>query len=170
MYMDSHDISFHQHIVRPVLEPDVRRLCTRPYPNHPKGCPNHGKRPTCPPDAKLFPELIDASYDVWSLWSEFALSHHVKRMKSTHPLWTPRQLVCCLYWQGTVRKYLRNKADDWMNAYKMNHPSIADRLVLLECPEAMGINVTATMRHIGVHLEWPPKHLTRMVYLMGVAR
>jgi hypothetical protein len=31
------------------------------------------------------------------------------------------------------------------------------------CPEAMGVNVTATMKEIGIQLEWPPKRWAHQV-------
>jgi hypothetical protein len=30
---------------------EAGKLCRLPYPNHPKGCPNYGKRALCPPKA-----------------------------------------------------------------------------------------------------------------------
>ena len=38
------------------------------------------------------------------------------------------------------------------------------------CPEAMGVNVTATMKNIGVTLEWPPQEVVRKVAIIGVRK
>jgi hypothetical protein len=38
------------------------------------------------------------------------------------------------------------------------------------CPEAMGVNVTATMKNLGVELEWPPKNIVRKVAIIGVRK
>lgn len=34
-----------------VCDPAIRGLCLRPYYQHPKGCPNYGKKGDCPPRA-----------------------------------------------------------------------------------------------------------------------
>lgn len=162
-------MEFHADIVEPVIDLSMRSLCVRPYPGHPKGCPNHGSRDTCPPEQKVFGGVYDTDLNIFALWTEFDLGAHVSRMKKAHPTWSYRQLSCCLYWQGTVRKFLRTKSKKWID-FAVLHTPFADRILLTTCPEAMGINVTATMKNIGVQLEWPPKSLTRMVYLAGVLR
>lgn len=162
-------LEFHSAIVKPVADSGMRGLCTKPYPNHPKGCPNYGQRDTCPPQCKLIKDAFDLDCGIWALWAIFDLAAHVTRMRDKQPSWTYRQLSCCLYWQGTVRKALREYVEKWMKEMK-HYPPLADRLELITCPEAMGVNVTATMQNIGVTLEWPPQETTRMVYLVGVKK
>jgi len=36
------------------------------------------------------------------------------------------------------------------------------------CPEAMGINITATMAQAGIMLEWPPESVTYQIALAGI--
>jgi hypothetical protein len=81
-------------------------------------------------------------------------------MKAKHPTWSQRQLECCLYWQGKARKQLRLRVE----AFLKNNGSKA----VLYCPEACGVDITETMRSIGVELEWPPKIYTYQVALIGV--
>ena len=38
------------------------------------------------------------------------------------------------------------------------------------CPEAMGVNVTATMKNLGVKLEWPPETVVHKVAIIGVRK
>lgn len=156
-------------IVEPVIDLSMRSLCTQPYPGHPKGCPNHGERGTCPPKQKTFNDVYDTDLAIYALWTEFDLGAQMEKMRKAHPCWTHRQLACCRYWQGTVRKFLRTESEKWVDRIKPHTP-FADRIFLTTCPEAMGINVTATMHNIGVELEWPPVKTTRMVYLVGVLR
>jgi len=89
-------------------------------------------------------------------------------MQTLHPLWSKRQLECCLYWQGSVRKFLRQHCDAWMEEHRKDHTRL--NLVMTECPEAMGMDVTATMLNVGVKLEWPPKNIVRKIYFVGVKR
>lgn len=174
-------MKFHADIVTPVVDLSMRSLCTQPYPGHPKGCPNYGERDTCPPRQKPFDDVYDTDLAIWALWAEFDLGAHIDKMRKAHPCWTHRQLVCCLYWQGTVRKFLRTESakqirkfnkDDWSTVKWIDSVDapFTDRVLLTTCPEAMGVNVTATMKTIGVVLEWPPIETTRMVYLVGVRK
>ena len=155
-------MKFHAAIVTPAIDLGMRSLCVYPYHNHPKGCPNFGKKATCPPQVDRFPYVYHNLHHVRALWAEFDIGAHVQRMRKRHPLWSYRQLSCCLYWQGTVRKFLRESIAKW----KKEYPNLA----VTTCPEGMGVNVTATMHDIGVELEWPPKKTTRLIYLAGVLR
>lgn len=146
-------------VVVPVIDFHMRNLCTKAYPNHPKGCPNFGKRLTCPPQAPLFEDIIDMDCPVFAIFNIFPFGEHVERMRKKHKEWSKRQLECCLYWQGTARKQLRAKID----AFKKVRP--AD--LILQTPEANGVNITATMFAIGAKLEWPPKTATYQVALAG---
>jgi len=147
------------HLVRPVVHPEVRLLCRRPYLGHARGCPNWGRRPTCPPAAPLITESLDLSRAVFCVYNAFDLAAHVRRMRALHPEWSERQLHCCLYWQAGARKQLQCR----MHEFLLTHPG----LVLVYVPEACGVDVTATMASLGVTLEWPPMHLAYQVALAG---
>jgi len=164
-------LSFHAAQVVPILDDRIRGLCTRPYPNHPKGCPNFGERPDCPPKEKHLEEVFDATQSFWALWAEFDFAAHRAKMQHAHPTWSDRQVDCCLYWQGTVRKFLRHHAQAWLvnHAGRLSKALVARQgIMYTEGPEAMGVNVTATMKKIGVELEWPPKNIVRKIFLAGV--
>jgi len=149
-----------------VIDKSVRGLCRRPYPNHPKGCPNYGKRSTCPPQVKLINEIFDANKGFWIVWVDFDFASHCNNMKTKHPEWTQRQIECCLYWQGTARKMLRGAVDGiWYYLKDQKETWMVNCI-----PEAMGVNVTETMKLLGVELEWPPKKIVRKVALLGVER
>ena len=140
-----------------VVDPAVRKLCTSAYPGHPRGCPNFGEKEGCPPQALMIDKLFDLSKRVWAFWVDFDLSAHRKKMRKKHPTWSRRQLNCCLYWQGTVNKKLRETVGQRLLA--------TNRVIY--CPEACGVNVTATMETIGVILEWPPVNIVRKIALVG---
>ena len=80
-----------------VIDLKVRGLCGRPYPGHPKGCPNVNHKKGCPPSAPLLPDVFDLSRPVWIIINRFDLGAHVERMRTLHPDWSTRQLTCCLY-------------------------------------------------------------------------
>lgn len=145
----------------PVFEPEVRKLCARPYPGHPRGCPNFGKRPTCPPAAPLLFDRFHRSGEFWLVWNRFDFGAHVARMREKHPRWSERQLRCCLYWQPAARKALHQQ----IRRFMLVHPGLA----WTPCPEALGVNVTETLRRLGVPLEWPPTVSAYQVALAGQA-
>ena len=146
--------------VFPIIDPSVRLLCCRPYPGHPKGCPNFNHRANCPPRAPAWNEVFDVTRPTYCIVNRFDLAEHVERMKALHPGWSLRQLECCLYWQGTARKDLRVGIVE----FKKSHPDY----IVEECPEAMGVNVTETVHQVGVLLEWPPKKYVYHVALAGI--
>jgi len=153
--------------VIPVCDPSwARALCLRSYPGHPKGCPNHGKRDTCPPRAPLLGDVIDLAQPVLAIFNAFPLGEHVARMRRKHRKWSKRQLYCCLYWQGTARKQLRQR----IAAFRERHYGDGIQWRVLTCPEACGCNVTETMRRVGIELEWPPNRIAYQVALAGHAK
>ena len=154
--------------VEPVIDESVRHLCCRPYPNHPKGCPNFSKRNTCPPKAPLLYHYFDLSKPVLAVWVSFNLAAHREKMRAKHPKWPRRQLDCCLYWQGRVRKSLRKAV-----GYNLIRYPLFDnnrKLIATYVPEAMGVNVTATMAKENVPLEWPPEKTVIKVAFVGVGK
>lgn len=148
--------------VIPVIDRKVRGLCKKPYYNHPKGCPNFGIKIGCPPIIGLFDEEYDMTKPVYVIFNTFDLASQVNKMQTAHPEWSQRQLKCSRYWQGTARKSLRQKIALFMN----NHPNYD----VTTCPEAMGVNVTETMKNIGIQLEWPPVNTTYQVALAGIKK
>ena len=96
---------------------------------------------------------------MYCVFNKFDLGTHVERMRAKHPSWSERQTYCCLYWQNTARKQLRQKVE----AVLSERPEC----VALYCPEACGVDVTATMASIGIELEWPPVNVAYQVALVG---
>jgi hypothetical protein len=78
-------------------------------------------------------------------------------MQEKHPDWSDRQLRCPLYWQGYLRKVMR----DFVNSVQIKG---AEPVWI---PEAMGVNVTETCRAAGIELEWPPMTKTYIVVLFA---
>ncbi|KKM69376.1 hypothetical protein LCGC14_1451460 [marine sediment metagenome] len=146
-------------IVEPVVDHTVRKLCIRPYPNHKKGCPNWGGKKGCPPQVPLIGKLINLDKIVYAIYNRYEFGDHVERMREKHPKWSKRQLECCLYWQGTARKCLREKIRLFLSDYR--------DYIIVGCPEGSGVNLTETMKQVGINLEWPPKKYTYQIVLAG---
>jgi hypothetical protein len=122
--------------------------------------------------APLFEDVFDTSQNIWALWAEYDIAYHRERQRERHPGWSERALVNPRHWQGTVRKFLREKAQQLLEIAAGCQPRLRDSqgFFYTTCPEAMGVNVTATMKNVGVRLEWPPKEITRLIYLAGVKK
>ena len=154
-------------VVEPIIEPDVRGLCTRAYEGHPRGCPNYGKRPTCPPEAPMLGDVLDLAQRVFAVWNVFDFAGHIERMVIAHPAWSDRQRRNCRYWQGPARVRHRGIVAEFTREAVLSRAGI---LVPVFCPEACGVNVTATMACVGVCLEWPPRTVAYQVALVGIPK
>lgn len=132
--------------------------CTLPYPNHKNGCPNYGNKQGCPPLAHTFHDMIENPF--YLVIQEFDLLAHVQKMKTRHPEWTERQCRNVLYWQKRVVKLLREKS--WELARKKG-----GKYIVLEIPEANGVNVFKTCLNIGIELETFPQNIIRKVMIVG---
>ena len=145
--------------VKPIINKAVRGLCQKEYPNHKKGCPNWNKKEGFPPQALMIYEILDFNEPVFAIFNKYPFGKHVKKMRDKHPDWTQRQVECCLYWQGTARKQLREK----IKMFLKGHPDY----IISHCPEGSGVNLTQTMKDVGIDLEWPPKKYTYQIVLAG---
>ena len=152
-----------------IIEPVIIKACGGPkdmcklsYYKHPNGCPNYGKKKGCPPHTRFFDEIYDLSESVYALYNIFDLKSHVMRMRDKHPEWSQRQLECCLYWQGTARKELREFIKGWLKNHR--------EYTIEATPEGLGVNITNTLHNIGIELEWPPISTAYQVALAGVSK
>ena len=146
-----------------------QNLCRAPYHNHPKGCPNYGKRADCPPCATV-DKIFDLTKPMYVIYTEYPVGQFAERMRVNHPEWahTPRQWYNCIRWQGTARK--QHKID--IRSFKWAMRKFPDLCVDTN-PEALGINVTELMKQAGIELEWnyhedhDPNRLTYRVSIAG---
>jgi len=146
-----------------VYQPAVRKLCFRPYPNHKHGCPNYGRKPYCPPKHLLLDECIDRSKPVYAVAFKFDIGSHAKKMRAKHPDWTERQVYNLYFWQTQARKILFSNAYKFLRQLKKKNK----RYYIEYCPEAAGVNLTATMKNIGIRLQWPPRDYSYLIVLIG---
>jgi predicted metal-binding protein len=147
--------------VNPVIDYSVRGLCCREYPNHKKGCPNFNKKEGCPPKAEYFDKVYDLSKPIYAIYNIFDFKSHVEKMKKNNPTWTKRQVECCLYWQPKARNQLLVHMREFYREYGSQYK-------ITTCPEAMGVNITDTMKNAGIILEWPPENITYQIALAGI--
>jgi len=129
--------------------------CLRPYEGHPHGCPQYLK---CRPWTRLdFSKLT--GYRWYAVVVEYDLEAHAARHKVDHPEWTYKQLRNPRHWQKGVMKRLRAKA------YRVSNRLVGD--VVLELPEASGVNVLGTMALAGRPIQMKQPKMIRKVMLIG---
>ena len=148
--------------VIPIIDKKIRGMCKLPYHNHPKGCPNWNKREDCPPIIPKLDDFYDMSKPIFFIWHKFDFDAHLKMMKDRHPDWTDPQLRNVRYWQEIARMHLRAEVKKFKEQYPEYTISFG--------PEAMGINVTETMKNIGIQLEWPPMNYVYKIAIAGVKK
>ncbi len=149
--------------VNNVLETNYvcRGYCKLPYYGHPKGCPNFNKNPNCPPKVQLVKDVFDLiNHDVFFIIEEFDLKNHVEKMKLKHPDWTPIQLKNLLYWQGGVRKRLKEKTEIFIKKTDSN-------MIYTLLPEAMGVMVINTALKLDIPIEKNPINKVFKIALVG---
>ena len=160
-------------IVTPIMRPEVQHFCKIPYPDHPKGCPNFNSgRLDCPPIAPLFDKIFDlqSPYKIYAVVNEFDLKSHTEKMEYLHPTWSNRQCRNLLYWQNSARKQLKMKVNYFLNRTDdyQSFPTLKDvGYEAVYIPEAMGIDVTKTMKNAGIILEWPPINIVRQIAFLA---
>lgn len=143
--------------------------CKSPYPGHPKGCPNF---PRCPSEHKDFYSLLrsieitrmeepDKKIRWFAVVEEFDLKTYADQRKLSYPKYSERQARNLIYWQNGVRSRLRKKTYAQVE-------SSGD--IVLEIPEACGVNVFETMALVGVQIDRHPDIVRKIMMLGKVIR
>lgn len=136
----------------------AREWCKMPYPDHDDGCPNYNKKKECPPKAPFIEDFICLDEDMWFVIVKFNLKKQEERLREKHPDWSTKRCRCCLYWQGSVKKELKN-------TIKKHFPSVTYVSTLV--PEAMGVNVLTSVKKIGYPIKRNPEDIVYKVALVG---
>lgn len=150
-----------------IFSEDTGEWCLRPYPDHPKGCPNYNKNHLCPPNTPQLEDLI-IDYDHFHLiYAEFDFAEYKKLRKQEQPNWTVNQVKCVLYWQNSVKKLLKEKIEQIIDPYLINNililgcgsgMKIKDYKYDIYSMEAMGVNVFSTLKLNNINFEIRPKN------------
>lgn len=91
-----------------IMNPVVRQWCCLPYPHHPKGCPNYGGNPLCPPKAPYRPDIL-RKYDEFHIATiQFDICKYVELRKQSRPDDSDAQLRNLWHWQHAVKRRLRD--------------------------------------------------------------
>ena len=154
----------------------TRIWCRLPYPNHPKGCPNFNKNPLCPPKAEYLENIINNYNFFYLVYASFDLRRHRNRMLLLHPKWSDRQANCLLYWQGSVKKslkeyikkiFLKNKEKKiYIFASGSGFKDKFFKQSKIYSMEAAGIDVFNILKNNHIDFELKPKNRILLVTLL----
>ena len=125
------------------------RWCRLPYPGNPNGCPNFGKKDSCPPLTPYFLDIYKPH--VFVAFMQFDFKEYLETKISLHSDWTERQLRNPWYFQSHLDSQLKHFVDS-----QLGQPGF-ENFQAIYSSEAMGVNMHLTARRAGVELEWPPK-------------
>ena len=155
----------------------THRWCTLPYSGHPNGCPNYNKNVLCPPKAQSLKNLILKYNFHYLIYGKFDIKQHKAKLKKKYPHWSDKQTGCVLYWQSSVKKYLR----EFIEQIYSKNPNKS--LYLLACGsgfkngfinqkdvysmEAGDINVFKTLKDNNIPFELKPKNYVLLVNLLS---
>jgi len=143
-----------------IITPKTREWCKIPYPGHPKGCLEYGRRPECPPQASLIQDAFDLTKPNFLIAYEFDIQTWAANMSERHRNWSYRQCRCCLYWQGHIRKELRDSCEYLIQEL---FPDMTYHMT----PEAMGLMVIRTARKLGLPILTKPQNIIYKIAFMG---
>lgn len=138
-----------------VMPRGFNRWCTRPYVNHPKGCPNFGIREDCPPKLPYFLDVYEPNVRVASL--RFNFEKYLEWNKGKHPNWTERALRNPRHFQRHLDANLEREIE------KFN----TDGFIPVYTAEAMSVNIHLTCLRAGIRLEWPPAKLMYRIAILA---
>jgi len=137
----------------------VRDWCKLPYPYHREGCPMYGFLPICPPEAPMINEIAQDPF--YLVIQGFDLEDQEKRMKRRHPEWSSKMCRNPRYWQRTLLKRLMLEAQEFLLRNPVPSP------IILQRPEANGVNLFSTCRLHGIRLEVNPQKTVRKMVMIG---
>lgn len=124
--------------------------CTMPYKSykgdkqHLKGCPEY---PKCINKRIDWMDINTYRYRWFSFVRKFSILDYALFMKNKNSKLTDNQCRCVLYYQKGINKTIKDTIKKWFNIKDFN------KVILLDRPEANGINVYSTMSKHGLNLK-----------------
>ena len=112
----------------------------------------------------MFDKVFDIKRPVYAIFCMYDLGGHIEKMKARHPNWTETQLLNVLYWQKAAKKQLKELIMEFCKDYRQ------EGYYVTTSPEAMGVDVTKTLKEVGIDLEWPARKTVRKVAFAGIKK
>jgi predicted metal-binding protein len=162
-----------------VFDPKVQTLCVNPKFK----CPNYGHSWACPPEAPYLENEVSKYHRFCLIFSKFDMNSYVKKQKIKHPRRSEINIRNRFYLKDYLRDDLEKEMFRFLETHKDEYESklvlwdghcrICGKLLGKGCTynkgepcrypdkkrysmEAVGINVTDTVKNLNLNIEWPP--------------
>jgi len=98
---------------------------------------------------------------VFAVYISFDVKGYIEKLRTQHPHWSEEELQDWNLWNRETKEMLAAE----IMAFLARH----QEYTVVECPEAMGINITETAALAGIPLEWQePIATIHRIALAGV--
>ena len=163
-----------------VFDPEVQTYCINPGFK----CPNYGHSWACPPEAPYLDKILREYVKFFLIYEKFDIKEYIREKRKKFPKRDEKKLRNAFYRDNFMRNSIEENVNAFINKYDEKYNEI---LVLWdghcrvceknkekctydsgsECRypneirysmEAVGINVTETVKNLNLDIEWPPKH------------
>lgn len=171
-----------------IFDPKVQTYCVSPSFK----CPNYGHSWTCPPEAPYMKDAVSKFQSFYLIYDEINLNEYIKKKKLENPNLREEKIRNQAYTDSAFKNNLENEIDKFLGNH---HEDYEERLILWAgfcrtcynnvdkgctydsgkpcryphkqkyAMEAVGVNVTDTVKNLSVNIEWPP---VNFVYRFGL--
>ncbi|MFW9902367.1 MAG: DUF2284 domain-containing protein [Candidatus Thorarchaeota archaeon] len=171
-----------------IFDPKVQTYCINPNFK----CPNYGHSWTCPPEAPYLQEEVSSYNKFFLIYVKYDLSKYINEEKAKNPKRSAKKIRNAFFMKNLLRDNLEQEI---LNFFKESQIIYEEKLILWDgfcrlcsnevdngCTydagspcrypdkkrysmEAIGIDVTQTVRNLGFDIEWPPNDF---IYRFGL--
>lgn len=144
---------------------NIKRLCRVPYHGHKRGCPNSlGYGKSC--KEEYIDDMIQEPY--WFVCAVCDFKGYKEKMLKLHKHWSDRQLANSRYWQGNIKKRLREYTEQLI--VDLSISATYSDLVYDDVPEGYGVNVIKTIENKGYSIPRRPIDFVWKVFMIYRSR
>lgn len=171
-----------------IFDPEVQSYCV----NSNFKCPNYNHSWACPPEAPYLEKEVSTFNKFFLIYYKCDLNKHIEKEKLKHPNQSEKRIKNKLLMTNFLRDKLEQEIFEFLNEFQDNckqkfvlwdgHCRVCYNILDKDCSydsgepcrypdkirysmEAVGIDVTKTVRNVDLDIEWPP---INYVYRFGL--
>ena len=163
-----------------IFDPKVQTYCNNPRFK----CPNYGHNWACPPEAPYLDNILTKYTYFFLVYEKFDLKAYISEKKSRFPNRSEEKIKNAFYreqfmrdWiEQDIKKFVENLERKYEEIFILwdGHCRVCEKVqkncsydegIACRYPtdirysmEAVGINVTETVKNLNLDIEWPPKN------------
>ena len=132
--------------------------CMLPYDGHKIGCP---KFPKCVIKRNIdFKQIIMNNYKWYAIAKKFSLMKQENKIKDMHNEWSKKKCRCVYYYQSSIKRDIKDTIKQYFGS--------SNKSIILDVPEASGINVYSTMAKHGLYLKANYEDIIYKIMIVGI--